>query len=271
MLIPGGCTLWARQTLDSDIFKNKPDKWFKIWFYIVNKANHRDNKEFKRGEAFLKYEWIVEATGATKSQIDHFIRWSKVGRMLATRKATRGLFISVLKYEQFQNIENYKSDSKSDLKAKQKRNRSDTINKNDNNDKNIVDSPNGSPTVTNNFMYEELNDGEVTYDSEDNPKKKDTFGEYPARVSVEYCKLTGNNRASAQLKAAKELMKLALKNYPKDTREQHFEEIVSRMKIAKIHYENLPNPITEWSLGKIVEKWDKILSEWYQENLKLKK
>lgn len=137
---------------------------------------------------------------------------------------------------------------------------------------NIVDSPNGSSTVTSKPMnYEELNDGEVIYDSEDTPKKKDTFGRFPARISVEYCKLTGNNKASAHLKAGKELMRLALKEYPEDTQEQHFTEIVSRMKIAKIHYENLPTPIYEWSLGKIVEKWDKILSEWYQENLKLKK
>jgi len=134
--IIGGATIWARQTLESEVFLNKPDKWFKIWFYIINKANHIDNGKFKRGQAFVKYEWITEGTGATKAQIDHFIRWAKEAQMLATEKATRGMFINVLKYEVFQDLDNYKSDTKSDLEATQKRHRSDTINNNDNNDKN---------------------------------------------------------------------------------------------------------------------------------------
>ena len=95
-----------------------------------------DNGKFKRGQAFVKYEWITEGTGATKAQIDHFIRWAKEAQMLATEKATRGMFINVLKYEVFQDLDNYKSDTKSDLEATQKRHRSDTINNNDNNDKN---------------------------------------------------------------------------------------------------------------------------------------
>ena len=56
--------------------------------------------------------------------------------MLATQKATRGMVVTILNYDYFQTLENYKSDTESDIKAKQKRNRSDTINKNDKNDKN---------------------------------------------------------------------------------------------------------------------------------------
>jgi len=48
--IPGGATLWARQTVDSEIFYDKPDKWFKIWFYLVNKVNWKDDKKHERGE-----------------------------------------------------------------------------------------------------------------------------------------------------------------------------------------------------------------------------
>lgn len=95
-----------------------------------------DNGKFKRAKAFVKYEWITEGTGATKAQIDHFIRWAKEAQMLATEKATRGMFINVLKYEYYQNLDNYKSDTESDLEATQKRHRSDTINKNDKNVKN---------------------------------------------------------------------------------------------------------------------------------------
>jgi len=123
--IQGGATLWARQTVDSDIFYNKPDKWFKIWFYIVNRVSWQDTKNYKRGELFLKYEWLSENTKATKSQIDHFIRWAKKSKMLATRKATHGMIIEVINYSYYQTLDNYyygiKSDTKSETKAKQKR------------------------------------------------------------------------------------------------------------------------------------------------------
>ena len=138
--INGGATLWARQTLDSDIFCNKPDKWFKIWFYLINEVNHKDNRLFPRGSCFMKYDWIMKKTKANKNEIDHCIRWLKSATMIATRKATRGFIIKVINYNGYQSLENYKSDtksdSKSDLKAKQKRNKSDTIYKNGKNGKN---------------------------------------------------------------------------------------------------------------------------------------
>ena len=123
--INGGATLWARQTIDSDIFYNKPDKWFKIWFYLINEVNHKDNKQFARGSCFTKYEWIMKKTKATKNEVDHCIRWLKSATMITTRKAIRGFNLTILNYNTFQSIESYKSDTKSDnksdLKAKQKR------------------------------------------------------------------------------------------------------------------------------------------------------
>ena len=137
--INGGSLSWARQTIESEIFYNKPDKWFKIWFYLVSKAKWKDDKQFKRGQCFMKYEWIAEATGANKNEIDHCIRWLKSATQIATQKATRGFIVTICNYNTYQNLVNYKSDtrsdSKSDLKAKQKRNRSDTILKKGNKDK----------------------------------------------------------------------------------------------------------------------------------------
>lgn len=117
----GGCTLWARKTIDSAIFAKKPDKWFKIWFYIVSRVNHADNPQFKRGQGHLSYESIMLACGATKSQVDHSIRWFKNCQMCATRKATRGFIITVCNYDFYQNLQSYKSDSSGDSKATQKR------------------------------------------------------------------------------------------------------------------------------------------------------
>lgn len=115
-----GATVWARQTITSDVF-GKPDKWFKIWFYLVNRVNHKDKGRFKRGTGFMTYEMIMLATGATKSEVDHCIRWLKKCQMLATARATRGLHITILNYELYQNLKNYKSDDKSDSEAIQKR------------------------------------------------------------------------------------------------------------------------------------------------------
>jgi len=147
--VDGGATLWARQTIESDIFCSKPAEWFKIWFYIICKTNYKEKKKFKRGECFLKYEWIMNTCNVTKNQVDHCIRWLKKEQMLATRKATRGFFVKALNYNKFQSISTYKyitkSDTESDLKATQKRHRSDTKTNKDNNDKkekNIKDNEN---------------------------------------------------------------------------------------------------------------------------------
>jgi len=138
--IDGGATLWARQTIESDIFYNKPHAWFKIWFYLVNKANHKDNKLFKRGTCFMKYEWIMEKTKATSSQIKHCIEYLKHARQIATQKKTRGLLVTIIKYDFYQTLNNYyyaESQTERKTKGKQKENKSHTINKNDKNDKNL--------------------------------------------------------------------------------------------------------------------------------------
>lgn len=117
--IDGGATIWARQTIDSAIFYQKPDRWFKIWFYIVNRVNYRDNNRFKKGSCFLKYSWIMSATGATKDQIKHCIKFLKDSSMLATQKATRGFYVEVLKYSYYQDLKNYKSHTERHMKATQ--------------------------------------------------------------------------------------------------------------------------------------------------------
>ena len=90
--------------------------------------------KFKKGQNFIKYEWISEATGATKNQIDHFLRWAKEAQMLATQKATRGMVVNVLKYETYQDLGHYKSDTKSEIKATQERHYTKECSNNDKNE-----------------------------------------------------------------------------------------------------------------------------------------
>ena len=129
--------MWARQTIESEIFHNKPAIWFKIFFYIINRVNHKDTKQFKRGGGFFKYAWIATATGATPHQIKHAVDYLKKSHTIATQKATHGMTIQVINYNKYQNRENYKSHTEKSFDATQKPHRSHTINNNDNNDKKL--------------------------------------------------------------------------------------------------------------------------------------
>lgn len=112
LLIKNGATVWARQTIDSDIFFYKPDKWFKIWFFIVNKVNYKDGNLFKRGEGLITYEDIMAQTRASKAQTHKCIKFLEKENMLASRRTTRGMIRIVLKYEEYQTLQNYKGNSK---------------------------------------------------------------------------------------------------------------------------------------------------------------
>jgi len=127
--IEGGAILIARQIIESEIFVWKPAIWLKIWVYILAKVNWKDGKKLKRGQGYFKYEWIMDATGATKDQVKHCIEYLKHEQMCATQKATRGMVVTVLKYEEYQDIDRYRSHTESHLKATQKPHRSHTISK----------------------------------------------------------------------------------------------------------------------------------------------
>lgn len=137
-----GAIVFARKIIDSEIFLHKPDKWFKIWTFILISCNFKDNGKFKKGECFTTYGEICSYTKATRNEVDHCIRWLKSATQIATRRATRGLFIKVVNYEIYQNISTYrsdtKSDTKSDLKAIGRRQRGDTIKNNENNENNDI-------------------------------------------------------------------------------------------------------------------------------------
>jgi len=138
--VPGGATLWARQTIDSEIFYEKPDKWFKIWFYLVNRVSHKDTGKYKRGETFLQYEWVCERTGASIDQVKKCIGWLRGMGMVSTRRSTRGVWVEVCKYSHFQRLDNYYYGIKAPDVAPEKHQRSTRealrYNKNDKNDKN---------------------------------------------------------------------------------------------------------------------------------------
>ena len=160
--IEGGATLWARQTIESEIFMFKPHVWFKIWFYLVNRASHKDAKNYERGEAFFQTEWICKATGATTDQVKKCFSWLREMEMIRTRRSTRGVFVFIPQYSRFQTLDNYYYKVKAPTEAPEKHQRSTTVNKNDKNDKNTSET---SSQGVENVIEEEVT--YVTYVSDD--------------------------------------------------------------------------------------------------------
>lgn len=140
--IDGGATVWSRKTIESDIFFWKPAMWFKIWFYIVSKVNHADNKQFKRGEGFFNFEKERSTIGCSPDEYKKCLHFLKVSTMISTRRSTRGIIVKVLNYNTYQDLFNYRSTTKSTTKstteARDKHETSTPINNNVNNETNII-------------------------------------------------------------------------------------------------------------------------------------
>jgi len=148
--IPLGCILLARKILESEVWQTKPAWWLKVWIYILLKVSHKDNKYFKRGQGMFTRMEIFRDCRLSRARtsvktVENLWRWLRKTSQITTQKTTRGIIISVVKYDDYQNIDNYKiqslndteNDSKNDTEnnseTTQKQLRNDTIYKNVNN------------------------------------------------------------------------------------------------------------------------------------------
>lgn len=111
--IQGGCTLWARKTLESDIFCSFPATWFKVWFYIVSSVAWKDGGKLERGTGMFTLQDISAKTRVSFDQSRRAVSRLRKAMMIATQKTTRGMLITVLNYDRFQDIDNYKSHDES--------------------------------------------------------------------------------------------------------------------------------------------------------------
>jgi len=126
--------LWAfqiaRSIFESDIRIQKPSRWLKVWIYIIWNVNHTDWKQLQRWQWWFTYDKIyidcnLVDEWVKKSAIDNVIRRMKKEWNLTTHKTTRGFIITVIKYNDYQTFDNYKTTRK----MKTKRNPNDTITK----------------------------------------------------------------------------------------------------------------------------------------------
>jgi hypothetical protein len=118
--IEGGYILLARKILDSEIME-KPPLCLKLWVWMLEKANHKDRGKFKRGQFHTSIREMQEAMAykvgyrknrPTVKQIRRTYEGLMKGTMISTAKGTRGMVVTILNYDRYQNPKNYEGHSK---------------------------------------------------------------------------------------------------------------------------------------------------------------
>lgn len=119
--IPGGCVLLARKMLDSDLMNQSP-LVVKLWVWLLLKANWKDREQLKRGQ-------LVTTIAEMQEAMSNYSGWRKISptpdqirsaygalahtARVTVRRTTRGMVVSVLNYDTFQDISAYVSHTES--------------------------------------------------------------------------------------------------------------------------------------------------------------
>jgi hypothetical protein len=114
-----GAFILSRSIFDSDIWL-KPPEYFKIWIYLIGRANHKDRRyrgfELKRGQCFcnhaelqeqLKYNVGYRKKTITDSYVKNILKYLRDNQMITTTKKPRGILVEVLNYNLYQDLSNY--------------------------------------------------------------------------------------------------------------------------------------------------------------------
>jgi len=130
-IIDGGFIFLAKKILESDIWRDKPAWWLKVWLYLLIKVNYADDKphrKFKRGQGFFRAEDIKNECSLHDIEvktIHNLIKWLKSTTQITTQKTTRGMVITICNYEKYQDLDVYTNDTENDTEnekeKKQKR------------------------------------------------------------------------------------------------------------------------------------------------------
>jgi hypothetical protein len=128
-LIDGGYILQPRKIDDSEIM-HAPPVVRELWLYLLRKVNWKDNCKYMRGQGFFQLETIQKDLGwfvgyrrmvYSKPQLTKALRRLREGNMIATTKETRGVFVSVCKYEFYQDKKNYEGNDEETTKEQREK------------------------------------------------------------------------------------------------------------------------------------------------------
>ncbi len=143
--IEGGYYIKARCIQNSEI-AILPPYIREIWDWLLKEANHSEQKVngllIERGQLIRTFRDIQEGLhwmigwrkmSYKKWQCENAMKFLRERSMITTRKTTRGMLITIDKYNYYQDPKNYESNRKADRKATVNKQTTDTINKNDKN------------------------------------------------------------------------------------------------------------------------------------------
>jgi len=90
--------------LESDIFKNKPGWWFKVYLYILLKVNRMDSGVLMAGQGVFTRQDIYANCGIIEDRVDpeslkHVIRYLRERGIIDTFKTQTGLIIRIIGYD----------------------------------------------------------------------------------------------------------------------------------------------------------------------------
>jgi len=143
--IPGGYVILPRSLFQHPI-TSMPLYYRWIWLYLIQAANHsrrRAGDRLARGQVLVTLDQLAEAcswargyarSGPSRKDAWKTCEWLRERNAIATTKTTRGIIVTIVNYDIYQNPANYESDNESFTKATMERqwsdNKGDTIDKN---------------------------------------------------------------------------------------------------------------------------------------------
>ncbi len=114
-VVEGGFILIARKLFENELME-KPHLYFKLWAWMLFKANFKDHGKLKRGQFLTSIDEMREAMSyrvgyrkekPTRDEIRNCYEAFMRAAMITKAKTTRGMVITISNYEKYQNPKNY--------------------------------------------------------------------------------------------------------------------------------------------------------------------
>ncbi|MCK5602041.1 hypothetical protein KAR91_09235 [Candidatus Pacearchaeota archaeon] len=137
-MVKGGYILQPRVFGESDASK-LPPVTRELWFLLLRGVSHKTGGKYQRGSGFFSLSDIQESLSwyvgyrkmiYSKPQLTKSLRRLCEGSMIATAKATRGVYVTICNYDYYQDPKNYESNGEGSTKVSRKKQEGHAKNKN---------------------------------------------------------------------------------------------------------------------------------------------
>lgn len=118
----GGAFLIARKLFQSDFWLTKPSSWKVIFIYILGHVNYADHGKLQRGQGFFNFNACKREIGIdiTPDNIKKFLHSARHSHMLSTTRSTRGTLVTVLNFDKYQKLLNFRAPREAPQEAREK-------------------------------------------------------------------------------------------------------------------------------------------------------